>query len=599
MTTSRLTDLLDRNAILDLAGSVYFERGVDYLDEGRVGSITESDDAIEATVIGGDLYAVRVFVAVEAIDADCSCPMGRSGVFCKHCVALSLAWLGGSGARAGDDPVSTLLSGLDRDGLERLVVEETARDEGLVARLRMRAAVAAPEGEGVPLVRTALDRATRRPTTLRYRDVPDYAAGVHEPADALEQLIRQGHGDIAIGLAERALSRLEKVLERADDSDGLIGDLLVRFQAIHLEACRAARPEPVELAERLFRWELDGAWDVFRGATETYADVLGESGLATYRRLAEAKWAAVPTLGPGDGDSAEDHIDRFAVTYMMGSLARAQGDVDMEVATMSRDLSSAYRFLHIAKVCKDAGREGEALRWAERGVQAYPEGAHVGLREFLADAYLAQSRDDDALVLIWAEFCERPSVATYQLLKGYADRVRAWETWRPRAIKEVRRSITAEMATAASQSQPTPWLRRHAWQQPPDGSVLVEILLWEGNLEAAWDEARKLGCRRPTWLGLATQSEASHPEDAVEVYRQEVEALHAVSDKNVYEQVIELVGRIGRLMSGLDKNADFADYAATVRVSNARRPAFLALFDAAGFPQPRPALRLVQGALDP
>jgi len=388
MATARLAEILDREAILESAGAAFFGRGVDYVDEGRVGSITESDDTIEAAVIGADLYTVRVSVVGEAIDADCSCPTGQSGMFCKHCVALSLAWLSGPAASVRADPVEAFLSGLDRDELERLVVDAMARDEGLAARLRLRAAAEAPGSEGLPFLRKALDRATRRPRMLSYRDVPDFTAGVDGVADALEQLEFAGRGDFAIGLAERALRRLEKVLERADDSDGLIGDLLVRFQAIHLQACRAARPDPVELAERLFRWELDGDWDVFRGAAETYADVLGESGLAAYGRLAETEWAAVPARCPGDSDSAEDSIDRSRVTYMMGSLARSQGDVEMEIATMSRDLSSAYHFLRIARVCKAAGRGDEALSWAERGVKAFPEGTHADLREFLADEYL-------------------------------------------------------------------------------------------------------------------------------------------------------------------------------------------------------------------
>ena len=571
---------------------------------------------------------MRVFVAREAIDAVCSCPMGETGLFCKHCVALSLTWL----AESADDPtakahgsraitrqpkatmrasaprrpavggqvdlVRLFLAGLERDALEQLILDEMARDEDLETRLRVRAAAMAPDGEGSSALKGSLDRATRLPGILRYQDVPAYAGEVHEVADAMDLLIGQGCADALVGLAERALHRLERVLERADDSDGLIGDLLVRFQRMHLEACRAARPDPVALARRLFRWELEGDWDVFRGAAEVYADVLGETGLATYRELAEAEWAAVPPLRPGDEEAVAEHVDRFSVTHMIESLARAHGDIDMEIAAMSRDLSSAYSFLRIARVCQQAGRDDEALDWAERGVLAFPERTHVELRAFLADAYLARSRDDDAMALIWSGLTEEPSLGAYQRLKHYADKIGSWPAWRSRAIEEVRRSIAVQMAAAPSPAQPTPRLPRHAWRQPPDGSLLVEILLWEGLLEAAWDEGHKLGCHRTTWLKLANRCEEARPQDAIAVYRREVEALHPISDKGVYRQVIDLLRRIGQLLSGLDRVAEFAEYAATVRVANARRPAFLALFDAAGFPAPRPALRLVKGALD-
>lgn len=132
------------------------------------------------------------------------------------------------------------------------------RDEELAARVRLRAAMAAPAGEGVPALEQALDRATHIRGILRYQDVPAFARGVDDAADLLDRLVRDGRPAVAIDLAERALHRLEQALEQSDDSDGLIGDLLDRFQTLHLDACRAARPDPVKLAERLFRWELEG-----------------------------------------------------------------------------------------------------------------------------------------------------------------------------------------------------------------------------------------------------------------------------------------------------------------------------------------------------
>ena len=258
----------------------------------------------------------------------------------------------------------------------------------------------------------------------------------------------------------------------------------------------------------------------------------------------------------------------------------------------SRDLSSAYGFLQIARLCRDADRGDEALDWAERGVRAFPSRTDLRIREFLADEYLRRSRDHDAMALIWAEYSEGPGLERYKLLKQYADRIGSWTTWRPRALDELRRSIDQAVAAAPAPAQPP----RFRWQQPPDGTRLVDILLWEGNLDAAWAEGRRLGCGRTTWLRLALGSEETHPEQALAVYRQEVEALLQVTDKRVYAQAVDLLRRIGPLMTRLGRTAEFADYAAGVRVANARRPAFLALFDAARLVDRRPVLRVVQPA---
>ena len=88
-------------------------------------------------------------------------------------------------------------------------------------------------------------------------------------------------------------------MDHVDDSDGEMGGILGRLGDLHLAACEVARPDPVLLAGRLFAWELGGQWDVFTGAVLTYADVLGETGLAEYRRRAEVEWATVPPLGSG------------------------------------------------------------------------------------------------------------------------------------------------------------------------------------------------------------------------------------------------------------------------------------------------------------
>jgi tetratricopeptide (TPR) repeat protein len=489
------------------------------------------------------------------------------------------------------DPIRPFLASLDRDALVDLIVEEADRNNGLAERLGLRAAMAGPATDGLPALKKAIGRATRTYGFLRYRDVRAYARGVGEVADLLDRLVTDGRPDAAIGLAEHALARLEKALEHADDSDGLIGDLLARFQRTHLEACRAAGPDPVKLAERLFRWELSDDWDVFRGAAETYSDVLGETGLARYRLLAEAEWERMPTLGPAPDGTEPHDSNRFSVTYMMESLARAYRDVDMEIAVRSRDLSSAYRFLEIAQVCRDAGRPDEALDWAERGVRAFPERTDHRLREIIADEYLHRARGDDAIAVIWAQFLDQPALAAFQLLKRYADQIGTWALWRSRALAEVRRSI--DLAKAAGPTPAPIGPARYRRALPRDGSRLVDILVWEGHVDEAWSEARALGCSPGLLLLLAAERQATHPDDAIPIYRQEVERLLQVSDKGNYAHAVDLLGRIGPLMSRLGRATEFASYVADIRAANARRPAFTSLLDDAQLAPKHPILRAV------
>ncbi len=57
---SSLSDLLDSDTLLDLAGAWYFQRAHRYVEEGRVGPIHESEFAIEGIVEGERTYGVRI-----------------------------------------------------------------------------------------------------------------------------------------------------------------------------------------------------------------------------------------------------------------------------------------------------------------------------------------------------------------------------------------------------------------------------------------------------------------------------------------------------------------------------------------------------------
>lgn len=90
--------ILHKDAIQKLTDERSFARGRDYFGKGRVLSLTRNKSALVGVVMGESPYAVRVWVKDSSLAYSCSCPRGEEGEFCKHCVALSFAWL----ARAKD-----------------------------------------------------------------------------------------------------------------------------------------------------------------------------------------------------------------------------------------------------------------------------------------------------------------------------------------------------------------------------------------------------------------------------------------------------------------------------------------------------------------
>ncbi len=99
-----------------LASPRSYARGEAYLDEGRVGLLRAGADRVSATVQGSESYTVELRAQKGLLRSVCSCPVGAEGEFCKHCVAVALAWLGNHGQPGPTlDDARTYLEACRRD----------------------------------------------------------------------------------------------------------------------------------------------------------------------------------------------------------------------------------------------------------------------------------------------------------------------------------------------------------------------------------------------------------------------------------------------------------------------------------------------------
>ena len=470
--------------------------------------------------------------------------------------------------------VRVYLDGQDKHALVDLLMERAAEDDRLRQRLLMKTAKKAPKRLGLATFRRAIDEAVDVGEFVDYRGAFGYASGIEEVIDSVEDLLKDGHNAEVIELTEHALEAVEDAMGAVDDSDGDLGGVLERLQELHHSACKKAKPDVEELAERLFEWELDTDYDIFYGAAATYADVLGTKGLAVYRKLAERAWKKVPALGPGS-DDPHKYGKRFRITNIMETLARQSGDVEALVAIKGRDLSLAYGYLQIAEIYRDARKHDLALEWAERGVKAFPERTDSRLREFLATEYHRRNRHDDAMALMWAEFVERPSLERYRNLKSHADRAGQWPTWRDQALGFLRETIARAKQDASKQ--------RWAWSRT-DHSELVSIFLWEGDVDTAWREAKEGGCSNGLWLTLAAKRQKDHPDEALPVYQSQVEPTLNRKNNDAYREAIGLLKKVRGLMIQLGQESEFTRYVESVRAAHKPKRNFMKLLDGARWP---------------
>ncbi|WP_413470967.1 SWIM zinc finger family protein [Streptomyces peucetius] len=544
-----------------LAGARSYERGLGYLD--AVSGLEVGEGSVTAVVHGTDVYEVELTLGGgDGITGWCDCPYGQEGNFCKHCVAVGLSVLRRAksiphqraAARARASGLEAWLTALSRDELLALVREQLAEDRRLRRRLELRAAAARSDlGTVRDRILALIDpRPFARYGYVEYADAPGYAQQVAEAADALRALTADGRAAQAVGLAEEAIRVLGEAYGEIDDSDGVVGQAAAAVAEVHLEACGVARTDPEHLAEWLVGQVLGDSNDVTDLDLLDYAEVLGPSGLARMRQLAAEAWRRRPS--------------GWAERYLMERLVKAEGDVDALVALYAQDLDpSGATHLRIAEELESAGRADEALAWAERGLRDCAAEMHIDGRmvDYVCAGYAKAGRAADAVAVRRDRFRVERSLAAYRQLRSAAEAAECWEAERVAALVALREDARRE---------------RGGWY---GGPVLIDALLDDGDVDAAWREAAGLADDRQ-WERLADLSRETHPTEALTVYLRLVERLKEPTGDRAYEHLARLLLGARDCHRALGTQEAFTDCLAGLRAELKRRRKLMSILDRYG-----------------
>ena len=228
-----LASAIDESYLKRLAGDRYFERGYKYFAEGAVIRLVVKGEQVSAKVQGAHEYRVKLWIEEKALRADCDCPVGMNGEFCKHCVAAGLSWLAHreSGEidtidTPGNVDIRGYLMAQGKGKLVNLLLERAEEDELFEQRLRMLAAKNGSNALAVASFRKAIDLAIKRRRFVEYPEMRDYVRGIEAVADSMHGLLKDGHGEEVRGLTEYALKTTEQAMNDVDDSDGYMRGVL-------------------------------------------------------------------------------------------------------------------------------------------------------------------------------------------------------------------------------------------------------------------------------------------------------------------------------------------------------------------------------------
>jgi hypothetical protein len=403
----------------------------------------------------------------------------------------------------------------------------------------------------LPLIRTRADLS-------RWSAANEHGRQMHEAVDILEEATAVAAADpkTVYAVTHKALAASIRVIVRADDSSGIIGNACRRLIELHPKAAVAAQVPPGKLIDWMIKFQFDDDVDYFTLDPVAYAPALGEKGVTAYRaRLDEVRTRLEP-VPPGTASwSVPNGHERFVLGWNGKRLAVLDHDIDAIIRTHARDRGVAAWFQDTAEAFEEIGEIDLAIDWARQGLDI-----GEGPRPLRCGDYwctlLAEHRPGELLDARLLVFRRRPSSSTAARLYDAAGK--AWPNYRDEVLA----------ALAGS---------------PRDAVLFAQLTLHD--VPFAWNLAHSLGLKDDrTWSDLVKAYERIDPIAVLPVLAELVENELEVTDARNYRHAARRLAKMRKLAAGSNKAAEVDDFVAQLRETHRRRPRLQQEFDRAGLP---------------
>lgn len=400
----------------------------------------------------------------------------------------------------------------------------------------------------LPLIRT-------RDDLHRWSAANAHGRQMHEAVDLLEGALPATDPVEAYAVAHKALASAIKVVARADDSSGIIGDACLRLLALHPKLAAAAHVPVGRLVTWMMAFQFDDDVDFFELDPKAYAPALGDKGLKEYRaRLEQVRQSLAPEPA-ADAWSGPYQHERWVLDWNARRLAVLDRDVDEIIRTHARDRKVAAWLQDAAEALEEIGETELAIGWARQATDF--DHGHQSQR---AAEY-------------WCALVEEHVPEELVAARSYV--FRRW----PTASNASRLHATAGATWAEHQAEVAEMLRA----SPTDAVTFALGTLKD--TQQAWKLAHELALTSDhTWDQLVTAYEKIDPLAVLAIHRELVESTLTNTGAEHYCNAAKRLARMRRLAAGSDRADDIDDFIAQLRDMYRRRPRLQQEFDRAKLP---------------
>lgn len=401
----------------------------------------------------------------------------------------------------------------------------------------------------LPLVRTRTDLS-------RWSSANQHGSQMHQAIELIEAALPSTPPADVYSVVHAALASAVKVIARADDSSGIIGDACHRLLELHPQVAAAAGVAPGKLVNWMTKFQFEGDVDYFNIDPVAYAPALGEVGMTAYRqRLAEVRAMIGPEPSFEERFAKPHGRENWVLEWNAKRLAVFDHDIDAIIRTHLRDGRVAAWFQDTAEAFEEIGEIDLAIDWARKASDH--DSGHQALK---AAAYwcmlLAQHRPGEHLASRADVFNRWPSSSTAAALHRAAGT--AWP--------EFEEDVTARLAAR------------------PDQAVLFSLTTLK-DPRRAWEQANSLHLTDAhVWMELVTAYERIDPLATLPVHQRLVEHELEATDAKHYRLAARRLATMRKLAADSEQEIEVDAFIAALRETHRRRPRLQQEFDRARLP---------------
>ncbi len=419
--------MLDIEVISAETGATIFKKGEQLLANKKVAVKSRDEHSIVAKVSGELVYQVKLEIINGALRrAQCSCPAISYQGVCKHCVATALAFnQTDEQCFAIEDDEQKIRSYLLNktpaqlvDQLMGFIINDPAKYKRLLFQIE-----AASKTYTSADLNKLLTKALPMRDVWEYDKVYDYFQHAQEVFDVFVEHAAKLPASEYFALIDKACARLDKALQRVDDSGGY------RYGIVEFLAKQSTKTFALLdwSDKKKAKWIIDNIINCYDFNTTPYIEYLQTDELrAAFLKACQDEVDKIDV--PVASIKRDVDWDLYHLIQPLLEDAISQGDLHKQVKLLAKNASGIRDLLKISELYLNNDDEFSAQDWLLKA-QKLPindnEKRELQLQQIKVD--IALGNKQQAWDIAWQCFVEQPDFQSYLQLEQHIALTRCFD----------------------------------------------------------------------------------------------------------------------------------------------------------------------------